>query len=105
MSAESHAELQKWFDENKFTPAFMLAVKHRNTMSAEAVARYLAAYPDESADGNERELALLFALTIAAEKVDLPALVLANLPAVPVAPKAPPFVPASHVDVVPLEKP
>ncbi len=97
MSAESHAGLQEWFAKAKTTPECILALKHRNTMPTEAVAEFKAAYPDDGADDNERELALVFALTQHAEALNTVTLLLANLKIV--APEI--VIPVTHVDPAP----
>lgn len=96
MSAESHAELQAWFDANKDTVECQLAIKHRQTMPAAVVAEWQARAPGDS--DNEKELALIFALTQIANQLDTVQLLLANLKLEP-APTEPRLVAASHVDI------
>lgn len=97
MSAETHAELQQWFADNKSTPEAVLALKHLHSMPPEVVQHFLDAYPDKTADENERHLALLFALTQVAAQLDMMQLLMQSLKMVPIAPA--PRV--AHVDIAP----
>lgn len=106
---DSHVELQRWFQENKGTPEFALALKHRQNMAPGVAEELIARAPGDTE--SERELAFMFALTAIAEKLDLVAILMHGIQVehLPTASEptvnTPEHVAVSHVDVTPLEPP
>lgn len=100
--SENLDALRAWYDANKTTPDFVLAMKHRSTFGPGVAEALKAKAPGDSDE--EKELGLIFALTQVAAKLDLHAILLAGITADMFTPLAKP-VPVSHVDVVPLEPP
>lgn len=92
--------LRAWYHAHKDSPECRLALKHRATMSPAVVAELKARAPGASKE--EQELALIFALTQVAEKLDSVALLLAQI-GIEHLPADDRAFPVSHVDVMPLE--